>query len=91
MGLQRPQSGQTRSCDAASTFRSAGTALIFGGEVTHAGLPVTAGQRTVFVASFSLAAAAAAATAAGAAAAADGPDEARLRRLESTLLEQLYS
>ena len=31
----------------------AGTALLFGGAVTHAGQPVTAGQRAVFVASFS--------------------------------------
>jgi hypothetical protein len=31
----------------------AGTALIFGGDVTHGGQPVTSGQRTVFVASFS--------------------------------------
>ena len=31
----------------------AGTALLFGGELTHAGLPVTAGHRAVFVASFS--------------------------------------
>ena len=31
----------------------AGTALLFGGDVTHAGLPVTAGERAVFVASFS--------------------------------------
>ena len=28
MGLRRLQSGRTRSCDAASTFRNAGTALI---------------------------------------------------------------
>ena len=32
----------------------AGTALLFGGHVTHAGMPVTAGERAVFVASFSL-------------------------------------
>ena len=31
----------------------AGTALLFGGHVTHAGMPVTAGERAVFVASFS--------------------------------------
>ena len=31
----------------------AGTALLFGGHVTHAGIPVTAGERAVFVASFS--------------------------------------
>ena len=31
----------------------AGTALLFGGDVTHAGQPVAAGQRAVFVASFS--------------------------------------
>ena len=31
----------------------AGTALLFGGDVTHAGQPVTAGQRAVFVTSFS--------------------------------------
>lgn len=31
----------------------AGTALLFGGELTHAGLPVTAGHRAVLVASFS--------------------------------------
>ena len=31
-----------------------GTAVIFGGDVTHAGLPVTSGVRQVFVASFSL-------------------------------------
>ena len=32
----------------------AGTAVIFGGSVTHAGLPVTAGTRHVFVMSFTL-------------------------------------
>ena len=32
----------------------AGTALLFGGHVTHAGMPVTVGERAVFVASFSL-------------------------------------
>ena len=32
---------------------AAGTALLFGGHVTHAGMPVTAGERAVFVASFS--------------------------------------
>ena len=32
----------------------AGTAIIFGGNVTHAGLPVTAGTRHLFVMSFSL-------------------------------------
>ena len=31
----------------------AGTALIFGGDVTHAGMPVETGLRSVFVASFS--------------------------------------
>jgi hypothetical protein len=31
-----------------------GTALLFGGDVTHAGLPVLSGTRHVFVASFSL-------------------------------------
>ena len=31
----------------------AGTALLFGGDITHAGQPVTSGQRAVFVASFS--------------------------------------
>ena len=31
----------------------AGSALLFGGELTHSGQPVTAGQRAVFVASFS--------------------------------------
>ena len=31
----------------------AGTAIIFGGIVTHAGLPVTSGERSVFVARFS--------------------------------------
>ena len=30
-----------------------GTALLFGGDVMHAGLPVSAGERSVFVASFS--------------------------------------
>ena len=30
----------------------AGTALLFGGEVTHGALPVTSGERIVFVASF---------------------------------------
>ena len=30
-----------------------GTALLWGGSVTHAGQPVTAGQRSVFVASMS--------------------------------------
>ena len=41
---------------AAPTFTltpAAGTALLWGGDVTHAGLPVTSGVRTVFVASFS--------------------------------------
>mmetsp|Transcript_35209 Transcript_35209/g.107903 ORF Transcript_35209/g.107903 Transcript_35209/m.107903 type:complete len:402 (+) Transcript_35209:165-1370(+) len=32
---------------------AAGTALLFGGDVTHAGLPVAGGLRSVFVASFS--------------------------------------
>jgi len=32
----------------------AGTAIIFGGDVTHAGLPVVAGKRHLFVMSFSL-------------------------------------
>ena len=32
----------------------AGTAIIFGGDVTHAGLPVTAGTRHLFVMSFTL-------------------------------------
>jgi hypothetical protein len=32
----------------------AGTAIIFGGDVTHAGQPVDSGERTLFVASFSL-------------------------------------
>lgn len=32
---------------------AAGTALLFGGDVTHSGQPVTSGQRAVFVASFS--------------------------------------
>jgi len=32
---------------------AAGSALIFGGDVTHAGLPVEQGQRAVFVCSFS--------------------------------------
>ena len=36
----------------------AGTAIIFGGDVTHAGQPVDSGERTLFVASFSLRAAA---------------------------------
>ena len=31
----------------------AGTGILFGGDVTHAGQPVTSGQRAVFVASFS--------------------------------------
>ena len=35
------------------TPKQAGTALLFGGCVTHAGLPVTEGPRVVFVASFS--------------------------------------
>ena len=30
-----------------------GTALVFGGDVTHAGMPVKTGTRSVFVASFS--------------------------------------
>ena len=38
-----------------------GTALIFGGDVTHAGMPVEAGLRSVFVASFSTRTAASAA------------------------------
>ena len=33
--------------------RETGTALVFGGDVTHAGMPVEAGLRSVFVASFS--------------------------------------
>ena len=32
----------------------AGTAIIFGGDVTHAGLPVTSGTRSLFVMSFNL-------------------------------------
>lgn len=32
----------------------AGTAIIFGGDITHAGLPVTSGTRHVLVMSFSL-------------------------------------
>jgi hypothetical protein len=32
----------------------AGTALVFGGKLTHAGHPVASGERVVFVASFSL-------------------------------------
>ena len=31
----------------------AGAALLFGGDVTHAGVPVQSGQRCIFVASFS--------------------------------------
>ena len=33
---------------------AAGSALVFGGTVTHAGQPISEGERTVFVASFSL-------------------------------------
>mmetsp|Transcript_17138 Transcript_17138/g.28708 ORF Transcript_17138/g.28708 Transcript_17138/m.28708 type:complete len:127 (+) Transcript_17138:480-860(+) len=33
---------------------TAGTAILFGGNVTHAGLPVTSGTRHVFVVSFTL-------------------------------------
>ena len=32
----------------------AGTAMLFGGHVSHAGMPVKTGERAVFVASFSL-------------------------------------
>lgn len=31
----------------------AGTAMLFGGHVTHAGVPVQSGRRAVYVASFS--------------------------------------
>eukprot|EP00966_Prymnesium_polylepis_P034416 799626-Prymnesium_polylepis.1 len=61
----------------------AGTALIFGGDVTHAGLPVESGQRAVFVASFSRCCGGATGDAVEAVDAA--------RRRENTMLEQLYT
>ena len=42
-----------RSAEVAAEAPPAGTALIFGGNVTHAAHPVSAGERIVFVASFS--------------------------------------
>lgn len=62
----------------------AGTALLFGGDVTHAGQPVIAGQRAVFVASFSRQS-----TARQAVGGMDMPEE-ELQRLERTVLEQMY-
>ena len=61
----------------------AGTALLFGGDVTHAGQPVSAGERAVFVASFSRRAPA------GAAIALDVGEE-ELQGLERAMLQRLY-
>lgn len=77
----------------------AGTALLFGGDVTHAGQPVTAGQRAVFVASFSRRDGGALGEEGGAdemnaTDESDGDDERDRegrRRLETILLEQMYS
>ena len=66
----------------------AGTALLFGGDLTHAGQPVTSGQRAVFVASFSRRGGWDVEARSAAAAAAATPEE--LARLDRTMLEQLY-
>ena len=62
----------------------AGSALLFGGDVTHAGQAVTAGQRAVFVASFSRRRAESQETGR------KDVGEEELRRLERTMLSQIY-
>jgi len=62
----------------------AGSALLFGGDLQHAGQPVTAGQRAVFVASFSRSLADAQARGLV------DIDEEELRRMERTVLSQMY-
>ena len=61
----------------------AGTAMLFGGNVTHAGQEVTAGQRAVFVASFSCCSLPSSAELIDV-------SEDELRRLETLTLERLY-
>ena len=62
----------------------AGSALLFGGDVTHAGQAVSTGQRAVFVASFSRRRAESRETGR------EDVGEEELRRLERTMLAQIY-
>ena len=68
----------------------AGSALLFSGEAAHAGQVVTGGCRAVFVASFSLRAAGGAVSGRGSSTVPDSIDDEELRRLERTMLQQMY-
>ena len=89
-GLGTVPSGVVDAAPVTVLTPPAGSALLFSGEAAHAGQVVTGGCRAVFVASFSLRAAGGAVSGRGSSTVPDSIDDEELRRLERTMLQQMY-